>query len=116
MSLAARSRHRWSSLHSRACSSPFGVAVNHLSIPSQYLGCKTPGAAIWPGNGLGEHLHRARVVGAEVGLDRHVEVAERLDVVRERQRAGVDRAQAAVGRESLDRVLGGAVVAGEEDV
>src|SRR4051812_39609816 len=36
---------------------------------------------------LGEDLDRARVVGAEDGLDGHVEVAERLEVMREGQGA-----------------------------
>src|SRR3954470_17537574 len=65
---------------------------------------------------LGEDLDRARVVGAEGGLDGHVEVAERLDVMREGQRAGVDGPQAAVAHDLLDGVLGGVVVAREEDV
>src|SRR5215217_3732515 len=87
---------------------PGGIRANGMIHP----GGMRQGTA----NPLGEDLHRAAVVRPQRGLDRHVEVAQRLEVVRERERADVDRAQPAAGGELLDGALALLVVAGDEDV
>src|SRR3954451_12352866 len=64
----------------------------------------------------GDDLDARAEARAERLLQRHVEVAERLELARAAQRARVDRAQAAVLDQLLDGRLCHVVVAGDEDV
>src|SRR3954447_5653502 len=110
---------------------PATVVTASRSIASLPAASSSATASSWPGSQssrigvaipandtsrLGDDLDRAAVVGSEARLDRHVQVAQRLEVVRQRQRPGVDRAQPAVGRHLLHGALGLLVVGGEEDV
>ncbi len=64
----------------------------------------------------GDDLQGAAGVGAQGRLDGHVEVARTLELVRERERTHVDRAQPAVGGELCHDALGLVVVTGDEHV
>jgi tellurite resistance protein TerC len=80
----------------------------------------TPSPARLPGarvrDRLREDLHGAAEVGLQRLLDRHVQVAERLELTGASEGTGVDRAQARVGHDAGDGPLGFLVVGGDQYV
>src|SRR3712207_6722626 len=91
----------------RAGRSPRGVTRRHPSAVSGAASSSAP---------LGENLHRTREPGAEGLLEHHVQVAERLELVRALERAGVDRTEAGVGDDPADGLLAIVGVGGDQDV
>jgi hypothetical protein len=63
-----------------------------------------------------EHFDGARKPGAERLLHRHVQVAQRFELVSSGECSHVDSAQAAGLDEVADRCLGPVVVGGDEDI
>jgi hypothetical protein len=81
-----------------------------LSLAVSGLASAAAGRALASSSSLGEDLDGACEVGADRLLDRHVQVAERFELVRASERAGVDGAQAAGLDEFTDRSFGVLVV------
>src|SRR3954447_13218460 len=123
---ASAATRRAFSVASSSVQLPATVVTPSRSIASLPAASSSATASSWPGSQssrigvaipandtsprLGEDLDRAPVLGPQGRLDRHVQVAERLEVVGQRQRPGVDRAQAAVVGELLHGALGLLVV------